>query len=216
MTEWWVYYRIPYIPPRKCGKNFVFLRPVPGGNTNCDNREFNLFSNANGIIIYHAIANAHPLLLRNRRRMLRGSEARNLRANVSEGVRNLVWWLLLPIKRCFHLIFARGAPQSEAGSGGRVCSASRTFWKPLEFSSQPTSLPLFVCLPLNFTCRAFSLSSASRASCSLRRFASSTFGKKKVNRLFAHVYYMQQPKDLLLKPALLLRLLQGNLSLLVP
>ena len=34
---------------------------------------------------------SYPLLLRKSRRMLRGSEARNLRANVSEGVRNLEW-----------------------------------------------------------------------------------------------------------------------------
>ena len=38
-------------------------------------------------------------------------------------------FLHLPKMQRFHLMFAKGEPQLTAGSGGRVCSASRTFGK---------------------------------------------------------------------------------------
>ena len=69
-----------YISPWKCRKDFILLWPIPGRNII-----------ETSVYCVHLLfyLTPHPLLLKKRRRMLRGSEAKNRRANVSEGVRNL-------------------------------------------------------------------------------------------------------------------------------
>ena len=135
------------------------------------------------------LLNAHPLLLRKRRRMLRGSEARNLRANVSEGVRNLEWQVIrtrlkVPLSpdicnSCAGSLtwYLQGEHQSLLQALEGESALPRAPFEMFHHSQQCSPLwilclPIWLCPPL--TCRAFSLSSASRASCSLLRFASST------------------------------------------